>query len=84
MARINKNGRIVIPFRIRRAMGLELGDTVAMRLEGGVLLIEPQQVKVRRIQNEMKKFARPGAPASEELAEKRREETRNEMEEWLG
>lgn len=83
-SRINSNGRIVIPFRIRRAMGLELGDTVTMSLEEGVLRIEPHQAKVKRIQDELKKFVRPGMPASEELAQERREETRIEMEEWLG
>ena len=83
-SRVNANGRIVIPFRIRRAMGLEPGDTVAMSLEGGVLRIEPHQAKVKRIQGEMKKFIRPGGPASEELAAERREESRIEMEEWLG
>ena len=83
-SRINANGRIVIPFRIRRAMGLEPGDTVAMTLEGGVLRIEPHQAKVKRIQGEMKKFAQHGAPAYEELASERRNESRIEMEEWLG
>ncbi len=82
--KINANGRLVIPFRIRRAMGLEPGDTVTMALEDGVLRIEPHQAKVKRIQNELKKFARPGALASDELAAERREESRNEMEEWLG
>jgi len=83
-SRVNANGRIVIPFRIRRAMGLEPGDTVAMSLEGGVLRIEPHQAKVKRIQDEMKRFAQHGGPASEELAAERRDESRIEMEEWLG
>ena len=83
-SQINANGRIVIPFRIRRAMGLEPGDTVSMTLEDGVLRVEPHQAKVKRIQEELRKFARPGAPASDELAIERREESRVEMEEWLG
>jgi AbrB family looped-hinge helix DNA binding protein len=81
---INENGRIVIPFRIRRAMGLEPGDTVTMILEDGILRIEAHQAKLKRIQDELKEFARPGTPASEELARERREESRIEMEEWLG
>jgi AbrB family looped-hinge helix DNA binding protein len=83
-SKINANGRIVIPFRIRRAMGLEPGDTVSMTLEDGVLRVEPYQAKVKRIQEELRKFARPGVPASDELAAERREESRVEMEEWLG
>lgn len=83
-ARINENGRIVIPFRMRRAMGLETGDSVVLTVEDGVLRIEAHQAKVRRIQDELKRFAKPGARASEELAEERREESRIEREEWLG
>jgi len=83
-SRINENGRIVIPFRMRRAMGLEPGDSVVLTLEEGVLRIEPHRARVRRIQNELKQFARPGAPASDEVLGERREETRMEMEEWLG
>jgi AbrB family looped-hinge helix DNA binding protein len=83
-ARINENGRIVIPFRIRRAMGLEPGDTVVIALEDGVLRMEPHRAKVRKVQEELKRFAKPGARASDELAEGRLEESRIEMEEWLG
>jgi AbrB family looped-hinge helix DNA binding protein len=82
--RINENGRIVIPFRMRRALGIEPGDSVVLSLEDGVLRMEPHRTKVRRIQEELKKFARAGARASEELAEERGEESRIEMEEWLG
>jgi len=82
--RINPNGRIVIPFRIRRAMGLVPGDTVVLTLDDGVLRLEPQRARVRKIQEDLKKFARPGRLASRELAEERREDARIEMEEWLG
>jgi AbrB family looped-hinge helix DNA binding protein len=82
--RINLNGRIVIPFRIRRAMGLELGDSVTLTLDNGVLRIEPHRAKVKRIQDELKKFSLPGASASQELEAGRQEESRIEAEEWLG
>lgn len=82
--RINENGRIVIPFRFRRAMGIEPGDSVVLTLEGGVLHVEPQRARIRRIQDELKKFAKPGGLASDEVAKERREEAQNEMEEWLG
>ena len=81
---INENGRIVIPFRMRRALGLKPGDTVVMALEDGALRIEPHGTRLRQIQAELKRFARPGAPASEELVADRREEANSEMEEWLG
>lgn len=83
-SRINENGRIVIPAAIRKSMGLRAGDSVVMTIEDGVLHIESQRVKIRQIQEDFKKFAKPGRRASEELAEDRREEAGREMEEWLG
>jgi AbrB family looped-hinge helix DNA binding protein len=83
-ARINQNGRIVIPSVIRKGMGLNLGDSVVMSLEDGVLRIEPQLARIRRTQAEFKPFANPTTPASDELIAERREEARRETEEWLG
>ena len=83
-AHINQNGRIVIPAVIRKAMGVKLGDSVVMSLEDGVLRIEPQLAKIRRIQREFEPFANPASLASDELIAERREEARRETEEWLG
>jgi AbrB family looped-hinge helix DNA binding protein len=83
-SRINENGRIVVPAVIRKAMGLKLGDSVVLSLEEGVLRIEPQLAKIRRIQGEFKAFANPASLASDELIAERREEARSETEEWLG
>lgn len=83
-SRINDNGRIVIPASIRKNMGLNPGDVVVMSLEDGVLRIESQLAKIRRIQAEFKPFANPASLASDELIAERREEARREMEEWLG
>lgn len=82
---LNDNGRIVIPAKIRKAMGVKPGDVVMMMLgDDGVLHIESQMAKIRRVQEEFKKFAKPGVPASAGLIAERREEARREMEEWLG
>src|SRR5271167_1617062 len=83
-SRLNDNGRIVIPANIRKSMGLKPGDIVVMSLEDGVLRIESQLARIRRIQDEFKKFAMPGKLASDELIADRREEARREMEESLG
>ena len=84
-ARINENGRIVIPAEIRARMNLKPGDSILMRLEeDGILRVEPHLARIRRIQQEFKKFAKPDVLASDELIAERREEARQEMEEWLG
>jgi AbrB family looped-hinge helix DNA binding protein len=83
-ARLNENGRIVIPAAMRKQMGLKTGDAVLMTLEDGVLRIESHRARIRKIQEEFKQFARPGVLVSDELVADRREEARQEMEEWLG
>ena len=83
-ARLNQNGRIVIPAAIREQMGLKPGDNVLMRLEDGVLKIESHLARIRKIQEDFKKYAKAGVPVSGELIADRREEARREMEEWLG
>lgn len=83
-ARINQNGRIVIPAVIRKAMGLELGDSVVMSIEDGVLRIEPQHTRLHRVQQSLRQLVPAERVLSEELIAERREEARSETEEWLG
>jgi AbrB family looped-hinge helix DNA binding protein len=83
-ARVNEQGRIVIPVEIRRKMDIKPGETVLMDCEDGVLKIESYRARIRRIQEEFKKYARPGVLASDELIAERRAEARREMEEALG
>jgi AbrB family looped-hinge helix DNA binding protein len=84
-ARINENGRIVIPAEIRHKLGVKAGDTVLMRLDkDGVLRIESHMARIRKIQDELRKYGKPGVLMSDELIAERREEARREMEEWLG
>jgi AbrB family looped-hinge helix DNA binding protein len=83
-AKINANGRIVIPAAIREEMGLRPGDSVVLTLEDGVLHVESYRSVIRKVQDEMQKYAKPGVLASEELIAERREEARREREEALG
>lgn len=84
-ARINENGRIVIPVEIRQKLGIKPGDTILMKLDtDGVLHIESHMARIRKIQNELKKYGKPGVLMSDELIAERREEARREMEDWLG
>lgn len=84
-ARLNENGRIVIPAEIRLKMDLKPGDAVVMTLdEDGILRIESHRARIRGIQEEFKTFAKLRVPMSDELIADRREEATREMEEWLG
>jgi AbrB family looped-hinge helix DNA binding protein len=83
-ARINQNGRIVIPAVIRKGMGLNLGDSVVMSLEEGVLRIESQKARIRRVQRSLKELIPADHVLSDELIAERREEAQHETEDWLG
>jgi AbrB family looped-hinge helix DNA binding protein len=87
-ARINENGRVVIPAVIRKGMGLKLGDSVVMSLDDGVLRVEPlrphHRVRVHVVQEESLVIAEPGTVASSDLVQERHEESQNVTEDWLG
>ena len=84
-SKINQNGRIVIPAAVREQLGLRPGDTLFMSVEGDVLKLESHRARVRRVQEEFKKYVKPGEMLmSDQLIAERREEARREMEEWLG
>jgi AbrB family looped-hinge helix DNA binding protein len=83
-AKVNENGRILIPAVIREQMGLKSGDSVVLTLEDGVLRAESHRSIIRRIQQEFKKYRKPGILASDELIAQRREEARREREQGLG
>jgi len=72
--RVNENGRIVIPAALREGMGVRPGDAVVMEVEDGVLRVESHIARIRRIQSEVAKYAKPGVLASDELIAERREE----------
>jgi AbrB family looped-hinge helix DNA binding protein len=80
-AKINPNGRIVIPAAIREELGIAPGDTLLMEVEDGVLRIESYPARIRRIQREIAQYIPPGVSLADELIAERREEARREKEE---
>jgi AbrB family looped-hinge helix DNA binding protein len=83
-ARINENGRLVIPAEIRRQMGLNPGDTLYLTAVGDTLKIESHRSRIRRVQESLRHLIPPDRLLSDELIAERREEAKREMEEWLG
>jgi len=67
-------GRVLVPVRFRRALGLAAGDAVIIELRGEELRLRPARAALQRIQARVKRHAQPGRNASDELiAERRRE-----------
>jgi AbrB family looped-hinge helix DNA binding protein len=67
-------GRVVVPARFRKAMGLVPGDTVLFELEGDELRVRAASSALRRIQNKLKAIAPKDRNLSDELIAERRAE----------
>jgi bifunctional DNA-binding transcriptional regulator/antitoxin component of YhaV-PrlF toxin-antitoxin module len=86
-AKVIEGGKLVLPAKLRRAAGIEPGDTVTVELEGGVLRVLSLRAQIERMQA-MAKALKPAGGASvvdEFIAGKRAEVAREDAEEaqWL-
>ncbi len=76
--RINENGRIVIPASYRKALGVDVGDEIILRMEDDELRITTMKRKIERAQRIARKYVKPGVLLSDELIAERREEAKRE------
>ena len=74
---VGPQGRIVIPAKIRRELGLGEGSRLAVRVEGSRLILEPREEVLRRARG---RYAGVGRTKrlSDELVRDRRMEARRE------
>lgn len=80
-ARVDAQGRIVIPADIRHALGIDTGEPLTLIVEGGKLRIFTLEQTIRRVQDEVAKYVPPGVSLVDELiAERRAEAAREERE----
>jgi AbrB family looped-hinge helix DNA binding protein len=82
--KVNENGRILIPAAIREQMGIKPGDSVVLTLEDGVLRVESYRAIIRKMQQEMQQYKKPGVSVTDEFIAERREEARREQEQGIG
>lgn len=64
----------MIPFRLRKALGLQPGDEVVLRLENQTLLLIPLSHAVRLAQKTVRRYIPEGVSLVDELLEARKEE----------
>ena len=78
-AKVNENGRVVIPAQFREVLGIKPGDEVFFVSEGDSLRIETRMQRLRRAQEYIRKIIPAHVSLSDELIAERREEFRKEM-----
>jgi len=76
--RVSQNGRVVIPVSFRKALGINVGDEVLLRIQDDELRITTQQRRIQRAQRRSRRYLKPRASLVDELLAERREAARNE------
>jgi AbrB family looped-hinge helix DNA binding protein len=75
---LKKGGRLVIPARLRKALQIEAGDEVVLRLEKGSLRLIPLHQVVSLVQEAVHKYIPEGVSLVDELIQARRAEAKRE------
>jgi AbrB family looped-hinge helix DNA binding protein len=76
--RVSQNGRVVIPASFRRALGIEIGDEVLLRMGDDELRITTQQRRIERAQRRARSYLKRGTSLVNELLAERREAAKHE------
>ena len=76
--RVNENGRVVIPASFRKALGINVGDEIVLRIEDDELRITTLKRRLERAQRLVRKHVKPGSSLVDELLAERREAAHHE------
>ena len=74
VTQIGKSGRITVPARMRKALGLQFGDEIVLRLENGTLRVIPLDQAIRFAQQLVQGYLPEGTSLVDALIEARRKE----------
>lgn len=77
---VGPQGRVVIPAKMRRSLGIGKGDTLVARVEGERIILEKRAEILARMKRRFEAVPKNVSLADELIAE-RREESRRESEE---
>ncbi|GAA4861732.1 hypothetical protein GCM10023403_27790 [Pseudonocardia benzenivorans] len=75
---VNNQGRVTIPAQVRRAAGIEPGDSVLIHVEDGRVVIETRAQLAARVRREVAAAWEGTGSVVDELAAERRAEARAE------
>jgi AbrB family looped-hinge helix DNA binding protein len=76
--RIAENGRLVIPLSFRRALGIEPGDEIILRLDENELHITTRRQRLAKAKALVRRLFPAGTSLVDELIQERREAAKRE------
>lgn len=76
--RISENGRVVIPARVRRVLGVDTGDEIILKEEENAFRITTQQHSLAAARRNLRRYIKPGSRVVDELLAERREAAKHE------
>ncbi len=77
-ARVNENGRVVIPASVRQALGINPGDEVVLRVEDDELRITTMKHRIERAKRLVRRHVKPGTSLVDDLIVERRRTAKRE------
>jgi AbrB family looped-hinge helix DNA binding protein len=77
-AKLNANGRVVIPAAVRRALNLKPGDELIMRVEDGELRLSTRRQALARARRMIHRYIPSDEDLTQSLIDDRREEAARE------
>jgi AbrB family looped-hinge helix DNA binding protein len=76
--RVSAKGRFVIPAAVRKSLGIAEGGVLDLHLVDNELRISTMRSRLRRAQEELRRYIPEGVLLSEELSAERREAAKHE------
>lgn len=77
-ALINDSGRILIPLNIRKALNLNIGDELLLKVEEDEIHMIPLSKAVQQAQDLVRQYNKDGLKLTDVLAELRKEDQKND------
>lgn len=77
-ARLSKEGRVLIPAAVRQQLGFTENEPLSIYVQDGEVRIVSRAQAIRRMQQRMARYRKPGRDAVDELLRERREEAARE------
>lgn len=77
-AKIDNNGRIVIPSAYRRLLNIQIGDELSLAVNGSELRITTLSNSLKNARDTIKKYKTGNSSLVNELASMRKEDNENE------